>query len=154
MFMAYFVAGVFVLGIGLLFLKWLTETTPKNIKVVLAFVVFLLFLIATVALFATGRFVLSVPTLLGAFVAYQRYRMVRNIWRQMKGQGGQNSSNVANNAKLTKEDAAEVLGVDVNASEAEIKKAHKELMKKFHPDQGGNAYQAKEINHAKDVLLN
>ncbi len=151
--MAYFVAGLFVLGMGLLFIKWLTETTPKNIKVVLAFVVFLLFVIATIGLFASGRFVLSVPTLFGAFVAYQRYRMVKNLWRQMNGRSGQTGGNVDNRTSMSKENAADVLGVNVNANEGEIKKAHKKLMKKYHPDQGGSTYQAKEINEAKDILL-
>jgi hypothetical protein len=151
--MVYFVAGLAALAIGLLFIKWLTETTPKNIKVVLAFVVFLLFLIASIALFATGRFVLSLPTLVGAFVAYQRYRMVKNLWEKFKGSNQQQDGNVVRLTKLTKVEAAEILGVDVGASEKEIKTAHKTLMKKFHPDQGGNTYQAKEINDAKDVLL-
>ncbi len=57
-----------------------------------------------------------------------------------------------------KRDYYEVLGVDKNASEDEIRKAYRKLAKKYHPDLNPGDAEAekkfKEINEANDVLSN
>ena len=73
-------------------------------------------------------------------------------WRE-HAQGDTAPPRAAASGKMTEQEAYQILGLQPGASAEAIGHAHRTLMKKFHPDQGGTTYLAARINEAKDVLL-
>lgn len=82
-------------------------------------------------------------------------RRLGSDWREAGGgsdRAGQRPPR-AQAGGMTREEALSILGLDDGASAEDIRTAHKRLMLKVHPDQGGSDYLATKLNEAKDVLL-
>ena len=76
-------------------------------------------------------------------------------WREdIQGDRAARSGGAADSGPMTDKQAYEILGLLPGAGEAEIRAAHRRLMKRVHPDQGGSTFLAAKINQAKDWLLN
>ncbi|XP_027185242.1 mitochondrial import inner membrane translocase subunit TIM14-1-like [Coffea eugenioides] len=55
--------------------------------------------------------------------------------------------------KMTRREAALILGIRENVTADKVKEAHRKVMVANHPDAGGSHYLASKINEAKDVML-
>jgi hypothetical protein len=59
----------------------------------------------------------------------------------------------ASHGRMTRAEAAEMLGVELTANRDEITAAHRRLIQRLHPDRGGTDYLAARLNEARDCLM-
>jgi hypothetical protein len=74
-------------------------------------------------------------------------------WRESAQSDAGASARPGSAGKMSEEEAYQILGLAPGAAAEDIRRAHRSLIKKLHPDQGGTTYLAARINEAKDVLL-
>ncbi|MEO3999783.1 DnaJ domain-containing protein [Mesorhizobium sp. CAU 1732] len=76
------------------------------------------------------------------------------VWREhAKPNMGDGEGRAPASGAMSKEEAYKVLGLEAGASTADIRKAHRRLMQRLHPDLGGTSFLAARINEAKEILL-
>jgi DnaJ-class molecular chaperone len=74
-------------------------------------------------------------------------------WFQSASDGSAERPFEANRQRtMTRAEALRVLGLREGASREAIRRAHRDLIKKVHPDHGGSDVLAQQVNEAKRVL--
>ena len=74
-------------------------------------------------------------------------------WREHAQADAATGRSSAPRGPMSHEEAYQILGLEPGAKTEEIIRAHRTLMKRIHPDQGGTNYLAARVNEAKDTLL-
>jgi len=138
--------------IGAVFLYRLIKTKDgKEIKSIAYTAATITICIALFTLAVTGRLPAAIAIVAAAwpFMAYwwQRKNQVPN-WK-----GKHRGPNTPNNTEMDKKEALSLLGLSGKPTKEEIKKAHKQLIQKLHPDTGGSEGIAKKLNEARDFLI-
>jgi hypothetical protein len=73
-------------------------------------------------------------------------------WREHADADAATGRSAPSSGKMTEDEAYQILGLQPGASVDDVAQAHRRLMKRMHPDQGGSTYLAARINEAKEVL--
>ncbi len=117
---------------------------------------------------ASGRINVAWVGLLGLMAWLRRgmllYQIIRNInsfrssgfdsfFRSAKRAAEETSRANRSANRMSREKAANILGVSTNASKRDITNAFRAKMRAAHPDVGGNEKIAQQLNEARDTLL-
>lgn len=114
-----------------------------------------LFLMAIVAVLCGALFVLAVTGRLPAAIAIlsATIPLALGLWKARQQSEDEALEPGLRDEIETRSEALEVLGLENGASEDDIQKAYKKLMKKIHPDHEGSKWMAAKLNQARDLLL-
>ena len=149
---------VFIILYGALWL--ISNIDKKTFSGIFKFGIILASITAIILLILAGRYLLSVPFFAVLGTAIKRslfnfiniiylYRVIAMIIRIRNARP--NNSFGSSVSEIN--DAYKTLELPRNCSRQDIITAHKEKIKKAHPDKSGSTEMASKINRARDILL-
>jgi DnaJ family protein C protein 19 len=140
--------GGIVLLLFLAGLRAFADASVATVKSLFAWVAALAGLSLALLLILSGRGGVALFALSLAFP------LIRDWWTSRRlGSGPARPDPPPSPGPMTVDEAWQVLGLQPGASEAEIRAAHRRLMRAAHPDSGGSDWMAARVNQARDILL-
>lgn len=142
-------AAILIVGV-LLLIRWFTQADPQNVRSLFKIIAVVAAIAAVVILILTGRLyalmigVTALAPLTPFFVRFFNSGAEADVGTK---------SQASSSPFMSPEEAYRILGLKTGATPADIKKAHKTLIQKIHPDHGGSDYLTQKVNQARDILL-
>jgi len=147
---AYLFIGI-LLAVGLfVLLNWWSKAEVRSAKNAIFWAIIAVCAVLGLILYSRAGFVGAL--LPGAFALWRMVGFVRSA-ASIAGKMGGSGNSTRKSGQMTQDEALEVLGLEVSATEADINSAYKRLMSQCHPDKGGSDWMASQLNEAKRVLL-
>ncbi|MTI10829.1 J domain-containing protein [Curvivirga aplysinae] len=154
--MFYLILGTVILAAILILLNTFAHSQPANILRA-GRILFVVIILALAGFFVMrGGLQFLWLAALAVIPWINRVKMViafGRLYRHYRNKRKNGTDSNDDSSMMTRTDALKILDLEEGASDEEIKKAHRQLMQKHHPDQGGDPEKASLINQAKDILL-
>ncbi len=141
--------GALVVFFLFISVRLLLNARPETLSLIFKSVLSAIVIVGIVLLILSGRFV---NVIVGLSALIPLLPTLRNFFRKNRLQKKETTSNPSFTS-MTVAQAREILEVSEQANKKEIKDAHRRLIQKIHPDQGGSDYLAAQVNRAKEILL-
>lgn len=154
-----------IILVALIFLAWylknrfVSTPLPERKRLVTGWLLWAT-AIGVVAMALTGRLhwiggllALSVPFLRQIGLWFMERKLQQMGQDKSQTENHDPSAGSANSSELDRQQAIQILNLSDQPSREEIVQAHRKMMQKNHPDQGGSDYLAAMLNQAKDLLL-
>ncbi|MFD2235596.1 hypothetical protein [Phaeospirillum tilakii] len=142
--------GTLLLLVGL---GWLGRTAPGRVRSVLLGLAWLLLAAVGVVLLLTGRVAGLAALLVGLSPWLARALRLPQLWRLLRDGAPAAAPPPGGMQAMSRAQAYAVLGLAPGATPAQVRAAHRRLIRANHPDRGGSTWIAAQLNQARDLLL-
>ena len=141
------ILGILLVLFVFISIRLVSNTRPETLISLFKIILGAFAIVIVTLLILSGRFL---NVIMGLGVLIPLLPTLKNFFKKAGVDHNHNSSSLSS---MTIQQAREILEVSIDATADDIQAAHRRLIQKIHPDQGGSDYLAAQVNRAKDLLL-